>query len=177
MPRTPVTEMNASVLRDALTAKLEKHGVDGALLYTVFERLIGVSPDELRTKIESGASYGSLFPPEIPPRAAEVKGTVCGVRVEALEDPVMRQIRAVDLIVDKLSKGRELDKLLTPDDPRTDKPEDPVPVRDVTAGAVSESAGVNSTVTPPSQSAISLSGSAYLKLTVSSFWPGVMVPV
>ena len=128
MPRTPVTEMNASVLRDALTAKLEKHGVDGALLYTVFERLIGVSPDELRTKIESGASYGSLFPPEIPPRAAEVKGTVCGVRVEALEDPVMRQIRAVDLIVDKLAKGRDPDKLLPPDGSGKEPVSDTLPV-------------------------------------------------
>ncbi|MBE6726225.1 MAG: DUF3237 family protein [Ruminococcaceae bacterium] len=128
MPRTPVTEMKASVLWDALTAKLDKHGADGGLLYTVFERLIGISPEEVRNRIESGAAYGSLFPPAIPQRAAEVKGTVCGVKVEAVEDPLMRQIRAVDLIVDKLAKGRELDKLLPPDESGEEERKDPVPV-------------------------------------------------
>ena len=128
MPRTPVWEMKASVLWEALSAKLEKHGADRETLYEVFRRLIGLSREEIRAMLDSGETYGSLFPPELPPKAAKVKGTVCGVKVEALEDPLMRQIRAVDLIVDKLAKGRELDKLLPPDDPQTDKPEDPAPV-------------------------------------------------
>lgn len=112
MPRQSVTDMQSGRLYEALAAKMEKHGRTRAELDEVFRRLTGLDPAALHRLIEEGAAYGSLFPAEPLPAAMEVKGVVCGVRVEALEDPLMRQIRAVDLIVDKLAKGRDLDKLL-----------------------------------------------------------------
>ena len=112
MARKPVTEMKAGVLYEALAAKMEKHGRTRAELDRVFLRLTGLTPDELHGRIDDGADYGSLFPPEPTPASLGVKGVVCGVRVEAVEDSLMRQIRAVDLIVDKLAKGRDLEKLL-----------------------------------------------------------------
>ena len=112
MPRQSVTDMPAGRLYEALAAKMEKHGRTREELDEVFRRLTGLEYAALHDRINEGADYGSLFPKAPLPAAMEVKGVVCGVRVEALEDPLMRQIRAVDLVVDKLAKGRDLDKLL-----------------------------------------------------------------
>ena len=112
MPRKSVTEMKASVLYEALAAKMEKHGRTRDELDEVFRRLTGLTPAELHDRTEGGADYGSLFPGEPLPAALGVKGVVCGIRVEEIEDPLMRQIRAVDLVVDKLARGRDLNKLL-----------------------------------------------------------------
>lgn len=122
MPRKPVWEMKASALYDALAAKMEKNGRTREELDEVFVRLCGISRGDLRGKIDSGAAYATLFPEKMTEAAAGMRGTVCGIRVHEIEDPLMRQIRAVDLAVDKLAKGRAMDDVLPP------VHEDPAPV-------------------------------------------------
>ena len=55
--------------------------------------------------------------PKINPRVALIKGTVCGVRVEEVEDPLMRKIRYLDKLIDELAKGWPMKKILREEDP------------------------------------------------------------
>ena len=58
--------------------------------------------------------YGTFFrqAPRIHPNYTQIRGVVCGCRVETIEDPLMRQIRCLDKLVDELAKGKAMDKIL-----------------------------------------------------------------
>ncbi len=68
----------------------------------------------LQQQLERGVSLAAFFAqaPAIHPNAALMKGVVCGVRVEAIADPLMRNIRYVDTLIDELAKGRTMAKTL-----------------------------------------------------------------
>ena len=76
--------------------------------------LTGYSRTELQRHIEHESDFETLFAqaPLINPNTALIKGVVCGVRVEEIEDPLMRNIRYLDKLIDELAKGRALDKIL-----------------------------------------------------------------
>ncbi|WP_322511518.1 DUF2200 family protein [Chloroflexus sp.] len=68
----------------------------------------------MQQQLERGVSLAAFFAqaPAIHPNAALMKGVVCGVRVEAIADPLMRNIRYVDTLIDELAKGRTMAKTL-----------------------------------------------------------------
>ncbi|MCF7223299.1 DUF2200 family protein [Marilutibacter chinensis] len=76
--------------------------------------LTGYGPAELRNQIENESDMETFFAqaPSFNPKASLVKGVVCVVRVEEVEDPLMRKIRCLDKLVDELAKGKALDKIL-----------------------------------------------------------------
>ena len=76
--------------------------------------LTGYSSDGLRRQIGSDNDLETFFAqaPGINPKASLIKGVVCGVRVEDVEHPLMRNIRYLDKLVDELAKGKALDKIL-----------------------------------------------------------------
>lgn len=76
--------------------------------------LTGYSQAGLEGQIERGSDFETFFAeaPAIHPNAPLIKGVVCGVRVEEVEDPLMRKIRYLDKLIDELAKGRPLDKIL-----------------------------------------------------------------
>lgn len=76
--------------------------------------LTGYSLEELREHAQGETSLEQFVTeaPAISERMTLVSGVVCGVRVETLEDPVMRKIRCMDKLVDELAKGRTLEKIL-----------------------------------------------------------------
>lgn len=76
--------------------------------------LTGYSPDGLRQQRESANDLETFFAqaPAFHPNAALIKGVVCGVRVEAVEHPLMRKIRYLDKLIDELAKGKAMDKIL-----------------------------------------------------------------
>lgn len=76
--------------------------------------LTGYSPRALAEQIEREKDLETFFTeaPALHPNASKVTGVVCGVRVEELEDPLMRNIRYLDKLVDELAKGRPMDKIL-----------------------------------------------------------------
>ena len=76
--------------------------------------LTGYSRAELRQQIEEESDFATFFAraPGIHPNASLIKGTVCGVRLEEIEDPLMRNIRYLDKLVDELAKGKTMDKIL-----------------------------------------------------------------
>ena len=76
--------------------------------------LTGYSQAELEQQIERGTDFENFFAqaPEINPNSALIKGVVCGVRVEEIEDPVIREIRYLDKLVDELARGKAMEKIL-----------------------------------------------------------------
>ena len=76
--------------------------------------LTGYDSGALRRQIGSENDLEAFFAqaPAFHPNAALIKGVVCGIRVEDIEDPLMRKIRYLDKLIDELAKGKTLDKIL-----------------------------------------------------------------
>ncbi|GEN86018.1 DUF2200 domain-containing protein [Oceanobacillus sojae] len=76
--------------------------------------LTGYSQEELETQIENEVTFESFFDeaPQMNDSRSLVKGVVCGVRVEDIEDPLMREIRYLDKLIDELAKGKAMEKIL-----------------------------------------------------------------
>ena len=76
--------------------------------------LTGYSQAELQQQIECESDFETFFAqaPAINPKTSLIKGIVCGVRVEEIQDPLMRKIRYLDKLIDELAKGKVLDKIL-----------------------------------------------------------------
>lgn len=76
--------------------------------------LTGYSQAGLEKQIKQEKDFESFFAqaPAIHPNASLIKGVVCGVRVEEVEDPLMQQIRYLDKLIDELAKGKAMEKIL-----------------------------------------------------------------
>lgn len=76
--------------------------------------LTGYSQEELQRQIESDNDLTTFFAqaPAFNPNASLIKGLVCGIRVENVEDPLMQKIRYLDKLVDELAKGKKIEKIL-----------------------------------------------------------------
>lgn len=74
----------------------------------------GYSQEKLEENLEGPVNYGDFFrnAPELNPNRTLIKGNVCGVRVEEIEEPLMREIRYLDKLIDELAKGKSMDKIL-----------------------------------------------------------------
>ena len=94
--------------------KVESKGRSQEELDQVIRWLTGYSEAGLRKQIESDASLESFFAqaPQLNPNVSLITGVVCGVRVEEVEDPLMRKIRYLDKLVDELAKGKAMEKIL-----------------------------------------------------------------
>jgi hypothetical protein len=94
-------------------AKLERTGRTRAELDTVIRWLTGFGEEDLARHLASGTTFAAFFAEaSLPAQAPAITGVVCGVRVEEVADPLMRQIRALDKLVDELAKGRPMAKVL-----------------------------------------------------------------
>lgn len=76
--------------------------------------LTGYTKSELEKQIKQKSDFETFFAqaPAINPNVSLIKGVVCGVRVEEVEDPLMRNIRYLDKLVDELAKGKAMEKIL-----------------------------------------------------------------
>ena len=76
--------------------------------------LTGYSREQLRQQIEQESDFETFFAqaPAIHPNSSLIKGVVCGVRLEEIEDPLMKNIRYLDKLIDELAKGKAMDKVL-----------------------------------------------------------------
>lgn len=94
--------------------KAEKKGRTKAEVDEVIMWLTGFTHEQLVTEIENKTDFATFFAnaPQLNPAANSIKGVVCGVRVEEIEDPLMQKIRYLDKLVDELAKGKALEKIL-----------------------------------------------------------------
>ena len=95
-------------------AKAERKGRTRAEVDEIIRWLTGYSGEELQAQLERGTDFEGFFAqaPRLNPDRALITGTVCGVRVEAVEEPLMREIRYLDKLIDELAKGRKMEKIL-----------------------------------------------------------------
>ena len=94
--------------------KAEKKGRTRQEVDEVIRWLTGYGADALAEHIERRTDFETFFgeAPALNPNAGLITGVVCGVRVEEVEDPLMRKIRYLDKLVDELAKGRPMEKIL-----------------------------------------------------------------
>ncbi|MDT0213025.1 DUF2200 domain-containing protein [Rothia sp. ARF10] len=94
-------------------AKAEKKGRTQAEVDEVIRWLTGFDDAELQRHLADGTSYEEFFAQaDLNPNASLITGSVCGVKVQEVEDPLMRRIRYLDKLVDELAKGRPMEKVL-----------------------------------------------------------------
>ena len=95
-------------------AKAEKKGRTKAEVDEIIRWLTGYSQDELEAQLEKQADIETFFAeaPQLNPSRALIKGVICGVRVEDIEEPTMQEIRYLDKLIDELAKGKAMEKIL-----------------------------------------------------------------
>ncbi len=93
--------------------KVERKGRTRAELDEVIEWLTGFDDAELQRHLDDGTTFEEFFEQAtLNPHVDQITGSVCGVKVQEVEDPLMRRIRYLDKLVDELAKGRAMDKVL-----------------------------------------------------------------
>jgi len=94
--------------------KAETKGRTKEELDEVIRWLIGYDQKGLEKLIEDRIDFRTFFDkaPRFNPNASLIKGVVCGIRVEDIEDPLMQKIRYLDKLVDELAKGKKMEKIL-----------------------------------------------------------------
>lgn len=93
--------------------KVERKGRTKAELDEVIEWLTGFDESALKEHLAAGTTFEDFFADaSLNPNATLIKGVVCGIRVENIEDPLMQQIRYLDKLVDELAKGKAMPKIL-----------------------------------------------------------------
>ena len=109
-----VYKMTFSSVYPLLVQKVEKKGrtkeeIDAAVCW-----LTGYDEHGLQAQIDKEVDLETFFSeaPQINPNAGKIKGVICGVRVEEIEEPLMQKIRWMDKLVDELAKGKKMEKVL-----------------------------------------------------------------
>ncbi len=114
MTNEKIFSMPFAMVYPMLIAKAERKGRTCAEAHAVTAWLTGYTAEQIEIFLQSDISYGDFFrnSPAPNPCRRLIKGCVCGVKVELVEDPLMHEIRYLDKLVDELAKGRAMDKIL-----------------------------------------------------------------
>lgn len=114
MPHTDVTQMPFSKVYPLLINKATRKGRTREEVDKVTVWLTGYTAEDIVRLEQSDISYGDFFrnAPAKNPNRTRITGTICGVRVEEIGDPLMREIRYLDKLVDELAKGKAMEKIL-----------------------------------------------------------------
>ena len=109
-----VFDMKFSKVFPLLVAKAERKGRTAEEVYAVAAWLTGYGREELNRLLNSDITYGDFFDnaPQMNPDRKNVKGKICGVRIEEIEDSKMRNMRILDKLVDEIAKGKPVEKIL-----------------------------------------------------------------
>lgn len=93
--------------------KVERKGRTKAELDQVIRWLTGYTPAALQKQLDQDKTFEEFFAKaKLHPNASEITGSVCGVKVQEIDDPLMQKIRYLDKLVDELAKGRPMEKIL-----------------------------------------------------------------
>lgn len=114
MENEKVFSMKFSKMYPYLIQKAERKNRAKEEVFEVTSWLTGYTAREIEEMMEGDITYGDFFrnAPEINPNASLIKGSICGVKLETIEDPLMKQIRYLDKLVDELAKGKPMKKIL-----------------------------------------------------------------
>ena len=113
MVNEKIYAMLFSKIYPMLYAKAERKGRTKEEVDEVTSWLTGYRADKIVSLLATDITYGDFFlqAPCMNPNRKQIKGTVCGIRVEAIEEPLMQDIRYLDKLVDELAKGKSMEKI------------------------------------------------------------------
>ena len=116
MDHQRVFKMTFASVYPLYVQKAERKGRTKKEVDQVICWLTGYRPQALATQIKQGKDFETFFSeaPSLHPNASKITGVICGVRIEEIDDPLMRTIRRLDKLVDELAKGRPMEKILRP---------------------------------------------------------------
>lgn len=114
MARGNIYKMSFGKVYPYYVEKAEKKSRSNEEVDIIICWLTGYTNDELKNQIESQVDFETFFnnAPNLNPNRKLIKGVVCGVRVEEIEEPLMREIRYLDKLIDELAKGKKMEKIL-----------------------------------------------------------------
>ncbi len=108
-----IAKMTFASVYPMYLVKIEKKGRTKDELHQVIEWLTGFDEQKLQKLIQENVSFETFFQKaNLNPNAHLIKGLICGYRIEEIENPITRQVRYLDKLVDELAKGRKMDKIL-----------------------------------------------------------------
>ncbi len=95
-------------------AKAEKKGRTQGEVDAIIRWLTGYTQAKLNAQVKKKVSFEAFFAeaPKLNPSRSLITGVVCGVRVESVEEPLMREIRYLDKLIDELAKGKAMEQIL-----------------------------------------------------------------
>ncbi|GFP75530.1 DUF2200 domain-containing protein [Clostridium fungisolvens] len=114
MTKHNIYKMSVASVYPLYIAKAERKGRTKAEVDEIIRWLTGYSREELEVEMEKQTDFETFFAeaPQLNPLRTLIKGVVCGVRVEDIEEPIMKEIRYLDKLIDELAKGKAMDKIL-----------------------------------------------------------------
>ncbi|WP_101842675.1 DUF2200 domain-containing protein [Halobacillus sp. Marseille-P3879] len=114
MTKHKIYTMSFSSVYPHYITKAEKKGRTKTEVDEIIRWLTGYSQEELEAQLEKQTDFETFFAeaPRLHPSRAVIKGVICGVRVEDIEEPTMQEIRYLDKMIDELAKGKAMEKIL-----------------------------------------------------------------
>lgn len=114
MTKHKIYTMSVAKVYPLYISKAEKKGRTKSEVDEIVRWLTGYSQEELEVELEKQTDFETFFAetPQLNPLRVLIKGVVCGVRVEDIEEPTMREIRYLDKLIDELAKGKAMEKIL-----------------------------------------------------------------
>lgn len=114
MARHNIFEIAFAKVYPMYVQKAERKGRTKEEVDQIIRWLTGYDQAGLDRQIEQGTDFQTFFAqaPAIHPNSALIKGVVCGIRVEEIDDPLMQKIRHLDKLIDELAKGKAMEKIL-----------------------------------------------------------------
>ncbi len=114
MTKNRIYTMSVASVYPFYIVKAEKKGRTKTEVDEIICWLTGYSQDEFEAQLEKQTDFETFFAeaPRLNPSRTLIKGVVCGVRVEDIEEPTMQEIRYLDKLIDELAKGKAMDKIL-----------------------------------------------------------------
>lgn len=108
-----MAKMTFATVYPHYVAKVEKKGRTKEELHQVIEWLTGFDEKKMQELIKENATFETFFnKAKLNPAADQIKGVICGYRIEEIENTLTRQVRYLDKLVDELAKGKKMEKIL-----------------------------------------------------------------
>lgn len=108
-----IAKMTFAEVYPHYVTKVENKGRTKQELHQVITWLTGFDDDKIQELIAEKATFEKFFnTAELNPNAGLIKGVICGYRIEEIENPLTKQVRYLDKLVDELAKGKKMDKIL-----------------------------------------------------------------
>ena len=114
MSKPKIYSMSFAKVYPHYIAKAEKKGRTKEEVDEIIRWLTGYSQEELEAQLEKDTDFESFFvdAPRLNPDRTLIKGVICGIRVEEMEESIMKEIRYLDKMIDELAKGKAMYKIL-----------------------------------------------------------------